>query len=213
MRVLGITETCDLGSLYLRLLRDGHDVKVTVSEPLAQGTMAGLVPRANNWRDELDWLRAAGKDGIIVFEAVGFGELQDALRTDGFNVIGGSAFGDRLEKDRAFAFSLLAKHGIKIAPVREFAAGTDAIGDLAVNPRRCVLKLCDSAGETFVGTLADGSDDLWSGQHTTTAPNRAAEVFASFLRHLSYLEVEPATEIVKRFSTGARSCGWPVSAV
>ncbi len=42
--------------------------------------------------------------------------------------------------------------------------------------------------------LADGGDDLWSGLHTTTAPNRAAEVFASFLRHLSYLEVEPVTE-------------------
>jgi len=46
VRILGITETCDLGSLYLRLLGDGHAVKVTVSEPLAQGTMDGLVPRA-----------------------------------------------------------------------------------------------------------------------------------------------------------------------
>ncbi|GIF03390.1 hypothetical protein [Actinoplanes siamensis] len=42
--------------------------------------------------------------------------------------------------------------------------------------------------------LADDAADLWSGLHTTAAPNRAAEVFASFLRHLAYLEVEPATD-------------------
>ncbi|KUL26203.1 hypothetical protein [Actinoplanes awajinensis] len=42
--------------------------------------------------------------------------------------------------------------------------------------------------------LADGSDNLWSGLHTTTAPNRAAEVFSSFLRHLAYLEVTPSTD-------------------
>jgi hypothetical protein len=42
--------------------------------------------------------------------------------------------------------------------------------------------------------LADGGSDLWSGLHTTTAPNRAAEVFSSFLRHLAYLEVEPSTD-------------------
>ena len=156
MRVLGITESCDLGSLYLRLLRDGHEVKVTVSEPLARGTMAGLVPRAHNWRDELEWVREG--DGLIIFEGVGFGELQDQLRRDGFNVIGGSAFGDRLETDRALAFDLLARHGMQIAAVREFESGSDAIADLDQNPRRCVLKRCDSAGETFVGSFPDGSD-------------------------------------------------------
>jgi phosphoribosylamine--glycine ligase len=158
VRVLGITETCDLGSLYRRLLADGHEVRVAVSEPLAEGTMAGLVPRIADWRSELDWIRDAGDDGILVFEAVGFGDLQDELRRDGFNVIGGSSFGDRLEDDRAFAFGLLASHGREIAPVREFASAADAIGDLAREPRRCVFKLSASAGDTFVGALADGSD-------------------------------------------------------
>lgn len=157
MRVLGITETCDLGSLYLRLLGEGHDVKVTVSEPLAQGTMAGLVPRAKDWEQELDWI-AADPDGIIIFEAVGFGELQDRLRRDGFRVIGGSAFGDRLESDRAYALELLAGHGLNIAPVEEFRSSAEAIADLQRRPRRCVLKSCGFGIETFVGALADGSD-------------------------------------------------------
>jgi phosphoribosylamine--glycine ligase len=120
--------------------------------------MAGFVPRSEDWRSELEWVRAAGPDGVILFEAVGFGALQDRLRREGFHVIGGSEFGDRLENDRAFAFDLLARQGMKIAPVREFSRVEDAVADLERTPRRCVFKLCDSAGATFVGTLADGSD-------------------------------------------------------
>lgn len=157
MRVLGITETCDLGSMYLRLIGEGHEVKVSISEPLAHGTMAGLVPRTEHWEDELEWVRA-DPAGIILFEAVGFGELQDRLRSQGFNVIGGSAFGDRLENDRDYALGLLGQFGLNLAPVGKFTRAGDGIADLERNPRRCVFKLCDSAGETFVGRLADGSD-------------------------------------------------------
>ena len=105
MRILGVTETCDLGALYLRLLAEGHEVRISVSHPLAQGTLAGLVPRTGDWRSELPWVKAAGPAGVIVFESVsdGYGALQDDLRARGYNVIGGSAFGDRLENDRQFA--------------------------------------------------------------------------------------------------------------
>ena len=157
MRVVGITETCDLGSLYLRLIDEGHEVRVSVSEPLAQGTMAGLVPRTENWEQELEWVRA-DPTGVVIFEAIGFGELQDRLRGEGFNVIGGSALGDRLENDRDYALGLLQQQGLKAAPVRSFANADDAIADLEQRPRRCVFKRCDSAGDTFVGGLADGSD-------------------------------------------------------
>src|SRR5688500_18590789 len=103
MRVLGVGETCDLGALYLSLAAEGHEVRAAVSHALAQGTMAGLIEIVPDWRAQLHWVRAAGADGVILFESVseGFGELQDALRRDGFNVIGGSAYGDRLENDRA----------------------------------------------------------------------------------------------------------------
>ena len=158
MRILGITETCDLGSLYLRLIADGHEVRVSVSEPLAQGTMAGLVPRTEDWESDLPWVAEAGSEGVIVFEAVGFGGLQDELRVRGYNVIGGSAFGDRLETDRAFAQKLLAELGMCIAPLREFTSARDALNDLSTRPRRCVFKRNASAGDTFVGAFDDGRD-------------------------------------------------------
>src|SRR3954469_6090831 len=105
MRFLGIGDNCDLGALYLRLVEEGHDIRVFIGNPLCRGTLAGLVEQTSDWRGELDWIRAAGSDGVILFEnvAYGRGEVQDALRRDGFNVIGGSAFGDRLDKDLVYA--------------------------------------------------------------------------------------------------------------
>jgi phosphoribosylamine--glycine ligase len=160
MRFLGITETCDLGSLYMRLVAGGDDVKVFVEDEGARGTMAGLVPRTSDWRAELDWV---GTDGIILFEAVseGYGALQDALRGDGFQVIGGSAFGDRLENDRAYAQALLAGLGLNTAAVHAFEDFASGDAFLAAHPGRYVLKFSGpdfASSDNYVGQLPDGAD-------------------------------------------------------
>jgi phosphoribosylamine---glycine ligase len=163
MRFLGIGDSCDLGALYLRLVEGGHEVKISIAEPLAQGTLAGLVPHAEDWRAELDWIRAAGDDGIIVFENVaqGRGALQDDLRRDGFHVIGGSAFGDRLENDRAFGQGVLAELGFPTARVWEFERQGEADRFLADRPGRYVLKFNGpgfASSDNYVGRLEDGRD-------------------------------------------------------
>lgn len=159
MRFLGIGDSCDLGALYLSLLREGHEVKVAVSNPLCHGTLAGLVERTPNWTAELPWVRAAGPDGIILFENVaeGRGVVQDDLRRQGFNVIGGSAYGDRLENDRGYAQDVLRDCGLSICPVRTFRNRSSAIACIEEMPRRYVAKF-NAAYETFVGQLADGAD-------------------------------------------------------
>jgi phosphoribosylamine--glycine ligase len=163
MRFLGIGDTCDLGALYMRLMADGHEVKVHVADPLAQGTMAGLVEHTPNWENELDWLRGVADDGIILFENVAQsrGELQDRLRQDGFHVIGGSAWGDRLENDRAFAQRVLGELGLQTAKVVEFGDLASAEDFLDRHPARYVLKFNGtsfSSNENYVGRLADGAD-------------------------------------------------------
>jgi len=163
MRFLGIGNSCDLGSLYMRLTEDGHAVKVAVAEPLAAGTLAGIVPHVADWRAELPWIRAAGSDGVILFESVaaGSGKVQDALRRDGFQVIGGSAYGDRLENDRAFAQAALADLGLSTARIWEFDDGAAADRFLAATPGRYVLKFNGPdfyASDNYVGLLADGRD-------------------------------------------------------
>ncbi|MEO7826221.1 MAG: hypothetical protein ABIR60_03700 [Allosphingosinicella sp.] len=160
MRFLGVTETCDLGSLYMRLVAEGHEVKVFVGDEDARGTMAGLVPRTADWRSELEWV---GRDGIILFEAVseGYGALQDELRGEGYRVIGGSAFGDRLENDRAFAQQLLASLGLQVAAVHEFGAAAGGDAFLAAHPGRYVLKFSGpdfASSDNYVGQRPDGAD-------------------------------------------------------
>jgi phosphoribosylamine--glycine ligase len=159
MRFLGIGDSCDLGALYLRLIAEGHDVKVHVANPLCHGTLAGLVARVDHWKGELDWVRAAGDEGIILFENVAErrGALQDELRRDGFNVIGGSAYGDRLENDRGFAQEVLQDIGLSVCPVRTFTDRLEALRFIEESPRRYVLKF-NAAYETFVGQLPDGRD-------------------------------------------------------
>lgn len=138
---------------------------------MAAGTMAGLLERTDGWRRELDWIRAAGPEGVILFEAVGFGPLQDELREQGYNVVGGSAFGDSLESDRAFALELLATHGLCRPAVTKFTTVEAALVDLATRPRRCVFKLSAASGDTFVGSFADGRDV--SAMLRTRSPNSA----------------------------------------
>jgi phosphoribosylamine--glycine ligase len=163
MRFLGVTETCDLGALYMRLLAEGHEVRVSVEEPEARGTMAGLVPHTGDWRSELGWIREAGREGIIVFEAVseGYGALQDRLRGEGFHVVGGSAWGDRLENDRSYAQGLLAELGLETAAVHAFTDPAEGDAFLAANPGRYVLKFSGpdfASSDTVVGGLPDGRD-------------------------------------------------------
>lgn len=113
MRILGIGTSCDLGSMYLRLQSAGHEVRVFIADFAESGVMNGMLTRVERWRDQLDWVRAAGEGGVIVFESADQGELQDELRRDGFFVIGGSALGDRLENDRAYGQSVLSQIGLR----------------------------------------------------------------------------------------------------
>jgi phosphoribosylamine--glycine ligase len=163
MRFLGIGDSCDLGSLYRRLIQDGHEVRVHIGNELCQGTLKGIVPQTADWRGELGWIAEAGTDGIILFENVagGRGELQDALRAQGFNVIGGSAYGDRLENDRGYAQQVLGELGLNIAGIHSFDDAHAALDFLAAYPARYVLKFNGpgfASSDNYVGRLADGAD-------------------------------------------------------
>jgi phosphoribosylamine--glycine ligase len=163
MRFLGIGDSCDLGSLYRRLLAEGHAVKVHVANEFCHGTMAGMIERTPDWRAELGWISEAGDDGVILFENVagGRGVLQDELRAQGYNVVGGSAYGDRLENDRGLAQEVLAGLGLQIAATRSFNDAASAFIFLDANPGRYVLKFNGpgfASSDNYVGRLADGAD-------------------------------------------------------
>jgi phosphoribosylamine--glycine ligase len=163
MRFLGVGDYCSLSALYLRLQAEGHEVKVFISDELCHDVLSGMITRVSDWQAELGWVKAAGDDGVIVFENVAEqrGAVQDDLRGQGFNVIGGSAFGDRLETDRAFGQHVLAELGLNVAPVHDFTGYDAAARHIDDKPGCYVLKFNDpefEAGDNYVGFTPDGAD-------------------------------------------------------
>jgi phosphoribosylamine--glycine ligase len=161
LRVLGIGDYNELGSIYLRLIAEGHDVRVHVAEPGAHDVLAGMVERAASWEAELPWIRDAGPDGLVLFEDASRGELQDQLRRDGFHVLGGSAIGDRLEQERAFGQATLRSAGLRTAASTSFDDFDAAIAFIAAHPQRYVLKFDGTyltSDSNYVGARDDGAD-------------------------------------------------------
>lgn len=161
MRILGIGEYCDLAAMYSRLAQEGHEIRVWVEDEAYRGIHRGLLSFTDDLHDELDWVREAGHEGCIVFESATKGEWQDALRRDGFNVIGGSAYGDRLEGDRLFGQQVMQDMGLEIARCERFYDMEAAIRFIETHPARYVYKSNGADSErtrNFVGTLDDGSD-------------------------------------------------------
>jgi phosphoribosylamine--glycine ligase len=124
MRILGIGDWNDLGDLYLQLQREGHEVRVFIEDSEAHDIGTGPLTRVDDWRNALAWIYAAGRDGVVVFETAHHGRLQDALRAEGFQVIGGCAYGDRLENEREFAQQVLRDLGLNTLPSRTFTPGS-----------------------------------------------------------------------------------------
>ena len=158
MRFLGIGDANDLGDLYLRLARAGHEVRVFIGDESCHQILGGLVERVDDWQRELSWV---GKSGIIVFEQAAHGRAQEELRRDGFRVVGCGVLGERLENDRAFGQQALRDAGLQTAKVHAFTSFEAGLRHLKNAPSRSVLKLNGrefSSTRNYVGELDDGSD-------------------------------------------------------
>ncbi len=163
MRILGVGDDNALGDMYLRLAAAGHDVRVFVGDPTSADVLQGLLTFTADWRAELPWIRDGEADGIVLFESVGHGAVQDQLRRDGFNVIGGSAVGDALETDRAHGQAVLGQAGLAIAESHELDSFAAGLALVKAKPRRYVLKFCGSgfaSTRNYVGQRDDGVDML-----------------------------------------------------
>lgn len=158
MRILGIGECNDLAAMYAGMQARGHDVKVFVRDEASHGVYAGMLTRTSNWSRELGWVREAGDEGLILFETADQGAVQDQLRADGFQVIGGSALGDRLEGDREYGQSVLRQAGLCTARSHAFNSYPEALAFLAARRGRYVLKFNGTHSPRTKNYIAQTSD-------------------------------------------------------
>jgi phosphoribosylamine--glycine ligase len=192
VRFLGVGDTVDLGDMYLRLQAAGHDVRVFAADSEAHDIMRGMLQFTGDWQRELDWIRAARDDGAILIETASLGEIQDDLRRDGFNVIGGSGLGDRLENDREYGQSVLRELGLRTARTHQFSSFDDAIAFVEKTRRRYVFKLNGSewaSTRSYVGELENGQDMLGMLRGTQRSWPIGESPWFVLMEHLNGVEV------------------------
>lgn len=161
MRFLGIGESNDLAAMYSGLAARGHEVRVYIEDSESRDVHGGMLQVCDDWRDELDWVRAAGEQGVVLFESAVKGGEQDELRRDGFQVIGGSALGDQLEADREFGQRVLRGAGLHTAASHAFHSYDEAIDFLQRRGGRYVLKFNGANSprtRNYIGEMDDGRD-------------------------------------------------------
>ena len=156
MRVLFVSGELIGADLAYRLKREGCDVRLYIEDASRKDCLSGMVRKTEDWRKELNWV---GKDGLIVFDDVGYGKIQDELRAMGYRVVGGSKGGDRLEEDRQFAQELFQAQGVETLKTISFNNTRRAIVFVKRNPGRWVIKQNGhNCILNYVGCLEDGRD-------------------------------------------------------
>lgn len=149
------------GDLVRRLLHEGHEVKLHIlsGEKKSRQNFDGIVEKIDDWQSQLPWL---GKDGLVIFDDIGFGKIQDELRAQGFAVFGGSEASEQLEIDREYGQKIFAECGLTTVPLFNFNSPQEALTFLENNPGQWVIKQNDHISKdiTYVGHQSDGGDVL-----------------------------------------------------
>ncbi len=158
VKILFISNDLIGGNLAYLMKKEGHDVKLYIEDHGRHENFDGMVPKTYNWRKELRWV---GKDGLIVFDDVGYGEDQDELRKLGYTVFGGNKFADKLEQNRAYGQKIFKEYGLKTVPLKDFANIKSAISFIKRNKKAWVIKQNNhhySKVLNYIGELPDGRD-------------------------------------------------------
>jgi len=148
MRVLAVlSKDGDALDLACRLVREGNEVTIAIEDDEYSEIGGGFgVRKVRNWKDELSWV---GKEGLIIFDQSGWGQVQDELREEGFSVFGGSEGGDRLEFERANAQAIFRQLGMRTVPSIHFSSADDACEFVKKHNDRWVVKQNGHADKCF----------------------------------------------------------------
>ncbi len=158
MKILFRTNDLIAGNIAYLLTQEGHDVRLYIDEKHRRNNLDGLVKKIDNWKHGLSWV---GKDGLIVFDDVGYGKMQDNLRKKGFSVFGGTFFGDKLETDREYGHAVFKEHGIKTVTLKDFENMDDAVMFIKKHHNKAwVAKQNNHASKTlnYTGQFDDSRD-------------------------------------------------------
>lgn len=159
MKILFVSNDFIGGNLAYLLKKEGHKVKLYIENKKVRQTFDNIVEKTNDWKKELSWI---GKDGLIIFDDIGYGKIQDELRKKGYIVFGGSFIGEKLETDREYGQKIFKDYGIKTKELKDFCQIREAIKYIKQNEGPWVIKQNGDEDKTFnyVGHFKDGRDTI-----------------------------------------------------
>ncbi|MEY2664545.1 MAG: hypothetical protein RIT04_353 [Candidatus Parcubacteria bacterium] len=158
MNILFISKNLIAADIARILKNEGHEVKLFIGSKSDRENFSNIVDKTDDWKNELGWV---GKSGLIVFDDVGYGSIQNKLRKEGYTVFGGSRGAEKLEMDREYGQEVFRKHGMKTVPLKDFDTVYDALEFAKANPNQWVIKQNNGKKAlSYVGELADGSDGI-----------------------------------------------------
>jgi phosphoribosylamine--glycine ligase len=153
MRFVLVTKWFTGLGFALRLQEEGHDVVVAVvgiDDQRKQASYAlvgaGLVDRRP--LAELMAERAGWRDAYWIWDENHAADENEALRREGFRVLGGGAYADAMEHDRAYCLRFVGEHGLEAPPSHRFETPNDALAFVEARPRTAYVFKPDE-GENF----------------------------------------------------------------
>ena len=157
MKFLFVSYDGLIADIAWEVVKEGHPAKFWIKDPEEKEIAGGFVPKADDWKKEVEWA-----DVVVFDDVLGMGALADELRRKGKLVVGGSPYSDKLEDDRAFGQQELRNAGVAIIPQENFTSFDDAMAYVKANPNRYVIKPSGEAQNykrlLFVGEEEDGRD-------------------------------------------------------
>ncbi len=160
MRVLFISRELGASELVLKLKAEGCEVKLYIQDEAVSDCLEGMISKVDDWKSELPWV---GKDGLLVFDDIGFGDDQSRLRKEGYRVVGGSAGGDQIEINRLVGKQVLEASSMLVLPAHTFSHPSEAKKFLLAHAdSRWVVKVNNGhvSSLCYIGQLQDQSDLL-----------------------------------------------------
>jgi phosphoribosylamine--glycine ligase len=157
MKFLFVSYDGLIADIAWEVVKEGHAVKFWIKDPDEKEIADGFVPKADDWKKEVEWA-----DVVVFDDVLGMGAMAEELRKKGKLVVGGSPYSDKLEDDRAFGQQELKNAGVSIIPQENFTSFDDAMAYVKANPNRYVIKPSGEAQNykrlLFVGEEEDGVD-------------------------------------------------------
>jgi phosphoribosylamine--glycine ligase len=159
MRFNFVSETADGMGFADRITREGYDVRMWIRASDAKSIGDRIVEKVGDMEDLIH--DADPGEDIYVFDVSGNGVVADYLTNRGFAVLGGSLLADRLERDRAFGYSVMQRCEIDIPETQSFTSFEKAIEFVEEhNDIRWVYKPSKQLGDMSPSHVSYDAEDL-----------------------------------------------------